>query len=123
MVSFLPNGTRAYVLGETSANAPVVSVIDTATNVFLASIHLPAATVNPRAAASCQAPGRPFSMAASGNSARLYVTNCSAGFTSIIDTSTNAQVLAMDSPTSAYPPAAASSYPPPENPVFVVTGP
>ncbi|MBV9480037.1 MAG: hypothetical protein JO249_04690, partial [Acidobacteria bacterium] len=54
---------------------------------------------------------------------RLYVTNCYAGSTSIIDTSSNTQVLAMNSPTSAYPPVHGSAYPPPENPVFVVTGP
>ncbi|MBV9482426.1 MAG: YncE family protein [Acidobacteria bacterium] len=124
MVSFLPNGTRAYVLSITAANSPLVSVIDTATNAFLNTISLPAATANPSAVTACQAPGvHPFSMAASGNSTRLYVTNCYAGSTSIIDTSSNTQVLAMNSPTSAYPPVHGSAYPPPENPVFVVTGP
>jgi YVTN family beta-propeller protein len=124
MVSFLPNGTRAYVLSITAARAPVITIIDTATSAFLGNINLPAATVNPTAVASCQAQGvHPFSIAASGNSARLYVTNCFAGTTSIIDTSTNTQVLAVTSPASAYPPVSGSTFPPPENPVFVVAGP
>jgi YVTN family beta-propeller protein len=124
MVTFLPSGTAAYVLSQTSTNAPVVTVVKTASNTITGTINLPSATANPSAVAACQAPGvHPFTMAASGNSARLYVTNCYASSTSIIDTSTNRRTLTMNSPTSAYPPVSSSNFPPPQNPVFVVAGP
>jgi hypothetical protein len=123
MAAFLPNGTRAYILGFTATNTPVVTVINTSNNTVFSTINLPAATANPNATAACQAVRFPFSMAASGNSTRLYVANCYAASTSIIDTSTNALVLTMNSPTSAYTPVGGATFPPPENPVFVVAGP
>ncbi len=124
-VSFLPNGNAAYVLSVTSStNSPVVSVINPSSNTITSTIDLPSAIANPSAIAACQAPGvHPFTMAASGNSARLYVTNCYAASTDIIDTSTNNRLLTVNSPTSAYPPVSSSKFPPPQNPVFVVTGP
>ncbi|HVO63026.1 MAG TPA: hypothetical protein VMT53_19000, partial [Terriglobales bacterium] len=123
MVSFPPAGTAAYVLSANGAS-PVVSVISTSSNTILSTINLPSATANPSAIAACQATGvHPFTMAASGNSARLYVTNCYSSSTDIIDTSTNRRILTMNSPTSAYPPAVSSNFPPPQNPVFVVAGP
>lgn len=126
MVSFLPSGTAAYVLSVTATNppSPVVTVINTSSNTITGTINLPSATANPSAVATCQVLGsRAFTMAASGNSARLYVTNCYASSTDVIDTSTNTRVLTMNSPTSAYPPLSSSHYPPPQNPVFVVAGP
>jgi hypothetical protein len=123
MVSFLPIGTAAYVLSVTGTN-PVVTVINTSSNTITSTINLPSATANPSAVAACNATGvHPFTMAASGNSARLYVTNCFASVTDIIDTSTNTRILTMNSPTSAYPPLSGSHFPPPQNPVFVVAGP
>jgi hypothetical protein len=124
MMTFLPNGSRAYVLSSTSTNTPVVSVINTSTHSVFSTINLPAATVNPGAVSTCQAPGvHPFTMAAAGNSSRLYVTNCYAANTTVIDTVTNKKLLTMNSPTSAYSPLPGTPYPPPQNPVFVVAGP
>jgi hypothetical protein len=124
MASFLPSGTAAYVLSSTATNSPVVTVINTSSNTITGTITLPSAPANPSAAAICQAPGvHPFTMATAGNSTRLYVTNCFASATDIIDTTTNTRVLTMNSPTSAYPPLSSSNYPPPQNPVYVVAGP
>lgn len=122
MVSFLPNGTRAYVLS-VAANSPVVTIVNTSNNAITGTINLPSATPNPNAVPFCQAARFPFSMAAAGNSTRLYVANCYAGATNIVDTSTNARVLTMSSPISAYSPVSGASFPPPQNPVFVVAGP
>jgi hypothetical protein len=125
MISFLSQGTAAYVLSKTiSTNSPVVTVINTSSNTITSTVDLPSATANPSAVAVCNATGvHPFSMAVSGNSSRLYVANCFASATDIIDTSTNRRILTMNSPTSAYPPLSGSAFPPPQNPVFVVAGP
>ena len=124
MVAFLPDGTRAYVLSFTAANSPIVTVINTTNNAVVGTINLPSPTANPAAVTACQSPlVHPFSMATAGNNSRLYVANCFAANTSIIDTSTNRLVLTMDAPTSAYPVVAGTSFPPPQNPVFVVAGP
>lgn len=125
-VSFLPSGGAAYVLSVTGTNppSPVVTVISTVSNTITSTIELPSATANVRALSACTAPGvHPFTMAASGNNARLYVTNCFASSTSIIDTIANTRILTMNSPTSAYPPLSSSNFPPPQNPVYVVAGP
>jgi hypothetical protein len=123
-VTFLPNGTRAYVLSSTAAKTPVVSVINTASNTVVSTITLPGTTANPGAVTACDAPGvHPFTMATSGNNSRLYATNCYAANTSVIDTTTNRRVLTLSSPTSAYSPLTGSNFPPPQNPVFVVAGP
>jgi hypothetical protein len=124
MTTFLPDGTRAYVLSFTAANSPVVTVINTTNNAIVKTINLPSATANPAAVTACQSPlVHPFSMATGGNSSRLYVADCFAATTSIIDASTNTLVLTMNSPTSAYPIVAGTAFPPPQNPVFVVAGP
>jgi len=124
MTTFLPDGTRAYVLSFTAANSPVVTVINTTDNAIVKTINLPSATANPAAVTACQSPlVHPFSMATGGNSSRLYVADCFAATTSIIDASTNTLVLTMNSPTSAYPIVAGTAFPPPQNPVFVVAGP
>ncbi len=124
MTTFLPDGTRAYVLSFTAADSPVVTVINTTNNAVVSTINLPPATANPAAVAACRSPlVHPFSMATAGNSSRLYVANCFAANTSIIDASTNTLVLTMNSPTSAYPIVAGTAFPPPQNPVFVVAGP
>lgn len=124
MTVFLPDGTRAYVLSSTTANSPVVTVINTANNAIVSTINLPSATANPAAVTACQSPlVHPFSMTTAGNSSRLYVANCFAANTSIIDASTNTLVVTMNSPTSAYPVVAGTAFPPPQNPVFVVAGP
>lgn len=122
MVSFLPNGNAAYVLSMAGTD-PVVTVINTSSNTITSTINLPSATANPGAVAACNATGHPFTMAVSGNGARLYVTNCYSSSTNIVDTSTNSRILTMNSPTSAYPPLSSSNYPPPQNPIFVVAGP
>jgi len=120
MTTSLPDGTRAYVLSFTTADAPVVTVIDTTSDAVVSTIDLPSATVNPAAVSACQSLPAQFSMAAAGNSSRLYVTNCFAASTSIIDTAKNTLLLTMNSPTSAYPVVAGTSFPPPQNPVTVV---
>jgi YVTN family beta-propeller protein len=68
VVTFSPNGTRAYVTNHSGNN---VSVIDTATNSVVATIAVG---------------GGPYGVAVSPDGARAYVTNEGAGTLSVIDT-------------------------------------
>jgi hypothetical protein len=123
MMAALPNGARVYVLSSNSSNRAVVTGIGTLNNTINSTVALPATTVNPGAVAQCQTARFPQSIAASGDSNRLYVPDCFAGSTSIIDTRSNLRVLSLNSPTSAYSPIGSAKFPPPQNPVWVVAGP
>jgi DNA-binding beta-propeller fold protein YncE len=122
MITALPDGSRVYVLSSTATGA-FVTAIDALSERITATIALPGATANPNAVPICQAARYPLSMAAAGDSHRLYVADCVAGSTNIIDTIKNSLVLSLKSPTSAYSPVGNSKYPPPQNPVWVVAGP
>lgn len=123
MMTALPNGGKVYVLSSNSSHRAVVTGIGTLNNAINSTVALPATTVNPGAVAQCLLARFPQSIAASGNSNRLYVPDCFAGSTSIIDTRSNLRVLSLNSPTSAYSPIGSATFPPPQNPVWVVAGP
>ena len=123
MITALPNGLKAYVLSANSSNAPVLTTLNTSNETIASVLALPAAIPNPAATPMCQASRSPFSVAAAANNSRLYVTNCFAGSTSILDATTNARILSMNSPISGYAPVGTATFPPPQNPVWVVAGP
>ncbi|MGA7379813.1 MAG: hypothetical protein WBX03_03090, partial [Terriglobales bacterium] len=64
-----------------------------------------------------------LSMAAAADSSRVYVANCDAENTAIIQTSNDTLLLQMQAPFSAQPPPTPGGTPPPQNPVFVLAGP
>ena len=98
-----PYGSQAYVASAAVSGGMVassVTVIETATLTLKTTI--PLATV-PQ---SCQ-PGTPFELytAASADGTRVYVGNCDAGNTAIINTATAAVVTSLPAPLSAAQPA------------------
>ena len=104
-----PNGTRVYVASaQLTGTAPSQTVTATVT-VFNASDLSVIRTV-PLSAVE-RAPGCPsqtwseLSVAASADGSRVYVANCDAGSTAVIQTSNNTVLLQMGAPTSAAPPA------------------
>jgi YVTN family beta-propeller protein len=124
-VAALPDGTRAYVgsaVVTTSTTGSVVSSKITVLNAADLTVKttIPLTSVAP-------APGCPsktwseLSMAAAADSSRVYVGNCDAGNTAIIQTSNDTLVLEMPAPFGAFSPPATK--PPLQNPVFVLAGP
>jgi YVTN family beta-propeller protein len=121
-VAALANGQRVYV-GSVQLNAPAgtaaatLSVIDVASNTVVATLPFaPTAQV-------CDASVRfRVSVAVSGDNRRAYLANCDAGSTTAIDVATNKQVVQLISPASAAPPPAPGAQPPPQNPVFILSG-
>jgi YVTN family beta-propeller protein len=61
-------------------------------------------------------------IASAKDGSRVFVANCDAGGTDIIRTSDDSFVLNLVAPTSAAPALPSQSFPPPQNPVFVVSG-
>jgi YVTN family beta-propeller protein len=121
-VAALPNGTRAYVssLGVNVAAATgtvSVTVIDTASNKVLQTVRFDTSS------AVCDASVRFRSfVAASVDSAKFYVSSCDAGTTHILSSATNTEIASIASPVSAFAPAKAGAQPPPQRPVFILSG-
>jgi YVTN family beta-propeller protein len=61
-------------------------------------------------------------IASAGDGSRVFVANCDAGGTDIIRTSDDTFVLDLTAPVSAAAPAPGQTFPPPQNPVFVLSG-
>ncbi len=137
-VAVLPDGTRAYVASYSVNGATMTSQV-TVFNTQTGSVRtvLPAVTVavDTTDATGCGATAiipsagvpsvrfRVFASAALGGS-RVYVANCDAGNTEIIQTSDDTMVpVTIASPLSAFPPPAAGAQPPPQNPVFILAEP
>jgi DNA-binding beta-propeller fold protein YncE len=95
-----------------------VTVINTAD--FTVKTTIPIASV---AAVCTVKTWAELSIAAAGDSSRVYVANCDAGNTAIIQTSTDTVLVEMTAPFSAQPPPTPGGTPPPQNPVFVLAGP
>jgi len=98
-----PDGSQAYVASAADSGGFVtssVAVIEAATLALKTTIPL---TTVPQA---CVA-GTPFELytAASADGTRVYVGNCDAGSTAIIDTATAAVVTSLSAPLSATQPA------------------
>jgi YVTN family beta-propeller protein len=101
-----PLGSQAYVASAAVSGGAVtssVAVIETATLALKTTIPL---TTVPQ---SCSA-GTPFELytAASADGTRVYVGNCDAGSTAIIQTSTTSVVTNLPAPLSAAPPSTLS---------------
>ncbi|MGH9529365.1 MAG: hypothetical protein ACRD2S_05525, partial [Terriglobales bacterium] len=151
-VTVLPDGSSAYVasyqVGSTCSSgvaAPCltsqVSVISSDNNRLSSVIPLGSASVDMTNATGCGAPGPVgsqgatrfrLSIAAGGDSSRVYVANCDAGSTtaiSAVPTSSdpypaNTVIVSLQSPVSAFPPASSSAgLPPAQAPVFVLATP
>jgi YVTN family beta-propeller protein len=120
-VAALPDGSRVYV-GSTLTSAGNESAQVTIVNASDGTIR--GAQTLSTVTAVCD-PNTRFRVfvAASADNSKVYVANCDAGNTTIIRTSDDAQVLDMPAPVSAFPPPAPGEQPPPQNPVFVVSGP
>lgn len=70
-----------------------------------------------------QAPRFRMTMAAAGDSTRVYLASCDGGMVNLIDTATDTYILNVPAPYSVRPPASGSTFNPPQNPVFMIAGP
>ncbi len=150
-IAALPDGTRAYVVSYqlSSPSCPAdqpcsitsqVTVIDAASNAIKSVIPLGTASVdnltNPITGTIDDTGCNPdtsshparfrLSIAASGDSSRVYVAHCDAGSTFIVRTSDDTLVtdlqgnpLVIPAPVSSFPPSQIGLQPPPQNPVLV----
>ena len=126
-VAALPDGTRFYVSSATitaSANGDVVSsqvtVLDTTD--FTVKTAIPLTKVKAAPGCAMKTWSELF-MAAAADSTSVYIGNCDAGNTAIIQTSNDTLVSQVAAPVSAQKPATNGGTPPPQNPVFVLAGP
>jgi len=132
-VAVLPDGSRAYVVSYVPGSDPLssqVTVIDTQSYTVrkvipLSSVNID--SVNPTGCATARF--RLFTVAGSDGS-RVFVSNCDAGGTKIILTSTDTLVpdlsgnpLQIPAPSSSFAPTSVGEQPPPQNPVFILAGP
>jgi DNA-binding beta-propeller fold protein YncE len=150
-VAALPDGSSAYIASYgissvcTGASTPCltsqVSVISSTSNRLSAVIPLGTVSVDMTNSTGCGAPGPVgshgairfrLSVAAAGDSSRVYVGNCDAESTAIISavpTSSdpypaNTVITNLRPPSSAFPPLPSTpGQPPPQTPVFVLATP
>jgi len=126
-VTALPDGTRAYVSSATVTSAPGGNTVSSQVTVLYATdlslkTTIPLTEVQSAQGCASKTWSELF-MAAAADSSRVYVGNCDAGNTAIINTSNDSLEAQMASPVSAQKPATNGGTPPPQNPVFVVAGP
>lgn len=122
-VAALPDGTRVYVASAAVSGSTVtgsVTVLNAPNLSVKTTVPLAAA---PMASACASKTFYELPMAAAADSTRVYVGNCDAGNTTIITTATDTALLTMPAPLSAMPPSSPGGTPPPQNPVFLLTGP
>jgi YVTN family beta-propeller protein len=123
-VTALADGTRFYVSsgavagGTLAAKVTVINAPDFTVKSTISLTPVPAlpqfCTVKTWAE---------LSVAAAADNSRVYVGNCDAGATAIIQTSNDTLLTQMPAPFSARKPVINGQPPPPQNPVFVVAGP
>ena len=120
----LPDGTRAYVSSATLTAGNVVSSRVTVLNAvdFSVKTTIPLTKVNAVPGCAANTWSELF-MAAAADSTKVYIGNCDAGNTAIINTSNDTLVTTIASPLSSQKPATNGGTPPPQNPVFVLAGP
>ncbi|MBZ5656466.1 MAG: hypothetical protein LAO56_14450 [Acidobacteriia bacterium] len=120
----LPDGSRAYVgayYEDAAGNiCSQVTVINTSNNSVKAVIAVPGF---PNYDATCATTRFRFSMAAGGDSSRVYLAGCDGGGVNDIDTSTDTFLVNLPAPFSSRPPIPPSQFAPPQNPVFLIAGP
>jgi DNA-binding beta-propeller fold protein YncE len=120
-VAALPDGSRAYVgayYEDTSGNfCPQVTVIDVASNTIKSSTAVPGF---PAFDAFCSTTRFRVTMAAGGDSSRVYLASCDGGMVNIIDTTTETYLLNLPAPIGVRPGGQQNL---PQNPVFLFAGP
>jgi YVTN family beta-propeller protein len=132
-IAVLPDGSRAYVVSYVPGSDPLssqVTVIDTQSYAVRKVIPLSSVNIDSVNPTGCStARFRLFTVAGSDGS-RVFVSNCDAGGTKIILTSTDSLVgdlsgnpLLIPAPSSSFPPTNTGEQPPPQNPVFILAGP
>jgi hypothetical protein len=144
-VAVLPDGSRAYVASYVcAAGCPAgstltayVSAINAQSQTITKLIAYSPVTTDPTNPTACQTTlpdGFPLarfrvSVATSGDSSKVYMSNCDGGYTGIIRTSDDTQVLdlqnnplVIQAPVSAFPPPTPGAQPPPQNPVLMMPG-
>jgi YVTN family beta-propeller protein len=121
-VTALPDGTRAYVASAAvsgtspqtvSSGVTVLNTNDLSVKTIISLAAVPAVCAT-------KVPSE-LSTAAAADSSRVYVGNCDAGNTAVIQTSNDTLLLKIPAPLGAFAPPATT--PPLQNPVFVVAGP
>jgi YVTN family beta-propeller protein len=120
-VTPLPDGTRFYISSASVSGGTVtstVTVINTAG--FSVKTTIPLGSVPAICAVNTWAE---LSIVAAADSSRVYVANCDAQNTDIIQTSNDTVLLQITAPFSAQPPPYPGGTPPPQNPVFALAGP
>lgn len=122
-VTALLDGTRAYVasaaINGTAPNQTVASSV-TVFNTADLSIKTTIPLTTVRLLCSSKTASE-LSMAAAEDSSRVYVGNCDAGNTAVIQTSNDTLLLEIPAPLGAFSPP--TTKPPLQNPVFVLAGP
>jgi len=120
-VTALADGTRVYVAGASLNGGSVTSRVTVVSAAGLSvKTTIPLTTVPVACATTTWSE---LSIAAAADSSRVYVGNCDAGNTAIIQTLGDRLLTAMPAPLSARPAATPGGIPPPQNPVFVLAGP
>ncbi len=120
-VAALPDGTRVYVSSATVSGGSVASKV-TVINTFDFSIKTTIPLTSVPAVCSVKTWAE-LAIAGAADSSRVYVGNCDAENTAIIQTSNDQVLLQLPAPVSSQPPPMPGGTPPPQNPVFVVAGP
>lgn len=120
-VAALPDGTRLYISSATLNGTTVTSSVTVinATD-FTVKATIPLTSVKAICAVNTWAE---LAIVAAADSTRVYVGNCDAEDTAVIQTSNDTLLLQIPAPVSAQPPPAPGGTPPPQNPVFVLAGP
>jgi large repetitive protein len=115
----LLDGTRIYVSsttfpasGSVTSQVTVLNAVDLSTKKTIVLTSVPT---------RCAATPFELYMAAAADSSRVYVGNCDAGNTAIIQTSNDTLLQEVKAPLGAFGPPATS--PPLQSPVFVLAGP
>jgi YVTN family beta-propeller protein len=123
-VAALADGTRFYISSGTASGGVVtsqVTVINAAN--FTVKTTIPITSVPALPAFCTVKTWAELAVAAAADSSRVYLSNCDAGDTAIIQTSNDTLLAQMAAPISAQPPPQPGGTPPPQNPVFVLAGP
>jgi len=123
-VAALPDGSRAYVGAyyEDTVNninyiCPQVTVIGVASNTIKSSTAVPGF---PAYDAFCSTTRFRVTMAAGGDSSRVYLASCDGGMVNIIDTTSDTYILNLPAPVGVRPGGQQNL---PQNPVFLFAGP
>jgi len=122
-VAALLDGTRAYVASAAVSGTPPSQTVSSSVTV-LNTTDLSVKTTIPLTSVPVLCATRTWSelmTAAAADSSRVYVGNCDAGETAIIQTSNDTLLLELPAPLGAFSPPATA--PPLQNPVFVLAGP